>query len=72
MNNSAVLDCTITVSWFMPDETSEPSQEILSDIINRKISMLVPSLWWYEILNVMKNAVRRKNSESARITPVGG
>lgn len=70
MSNLVVLDCTVTVSWFMPDESSKFSQKILSDIINRKISMLAPSLWWFEILNVLKNAVRRKriNVETARKT----
>lgn len=63
-----VLDCTVTVSWFMPDESSASSQNILSSVIDGKISMLAPSLWWFEILNVLKNAVRRKriNEQTAR------
>jgi len=49
-----VLDCTITASWFLPDEWSLASQIILTDILERKISMIAPSLWWFEILNVLK------------------
>lgn len=60
MSRIIVLDCTITASWFLPDEWSSDSQKILSDILERKISMLAPSLWWFEILNVLKSAVRRK------------
>jgi predicted nucleic acid-binding protein len=60
MSRIVVLDCTITSSWFLPDEWSSVSQKILSDILERKISMLVPSLWWFESLNVLKSSVRRK------------
>jgi predicted nucleic acid-binding protein len=60
MSRIIVLDSTIAASWFMPDEWSSDSQRILSDILDRKISMLVPSLWWFEILNILKSALRRK------------
>jgi len=60
MSELLVLDCTITASWFIPDETTEQSQKILNGILNQDVSMTVPSLWWFEILNVMKNAIRRK------------
>jgi predicted nucleic acid-binding protein len=68
MNRIIVLDCTIAASWFMPDEWSSDSQRILSDILERKISMLVPSLWWFEILNILKGALRGKkvNEPTAR------
>jgi len=67
MSGSSLLDCTITASWFLPDEWSLASQIILTDILERKISMIAPSLWWFEILNVLKSAVRRKRIDESDI-----
>ena len=55
-----VLDCSATCAWFLPDESSSYAEQILKDILNQSIKMLVPSLWWYEIINVIKNTVNQK------------
>jgi len=60
MSRLLVLDCTVCAAWFLPDEASDDAQRILSDVLAHKSVMLVPSLWWFEIINVMKTAVRRK------------
>jgi predicted nucleic acid-binding protein len=44
----------------LPDETSGASTALLKDIMSRDVHMLVPDLWWYEMLNVLSVAVRRK------------
>lgn len=51
-----VLDCSVAISWFMPDE---PSDSSLLDLITEK-GAVVPSLWPLEIGNVLLIAERKK------------
>ncbi len=65
MNRIIVLDCSATCAWFLPDESSSYAEQTLKDILNQSIKMLVPSLWWYEIINVIKNTVNQKRIDAA-------
>lgn len=57
-----VLDCSMTVSWFLPDEASSVSQQCLSDVIEK--GAIVPTLWPLEVGNALL-IVQRRNRISA-------
>ena len=58
MLSSIVLDCSVTVSWFMIDETSTISNDILNLISKEKA--IVPSIWQLEVGNVLLMCQRNK------------
>ncbi len=51
-----VLDCSVTVSWLMPDEYFDSN--LLNQVVER--GAVVPSLWSLEIGNVLLIAERKK------------
>jgi predicted nucleic acid-binding protein len=51
-----VLDCSVTISWFMPDESSD--LDFLNQVAEK--GAIVPSLWSLEIGNVLLIAERKK------------
>jgi predicted nucleic acid-binding protein len=51
-----VLDCSVAVSWFMPDENFDPN--LLNQVAEN--GAIVPSLWSLEIGNVLLIAERKK------------
>ena len=59
MSITAVIDCSVAASWFIPDEKSSEKDRVLDDIISGELIMIVPDLWWYEITNVVKSAFKR-------------
>ncbi len=59
---SFVLDASVTVVWAMPDE-ADPEADYALDITTRN-GAIVPSIWWYEIRNILVVNERR-----GRITP---
>ena len=61
-----VVDCSVSACWYLPDEFSELGQSLLLRIMEGRNSLILPDLWWYENLNVLRTAVIRK-----RITPSG-
>jgi len=61
-----VVDCSVSAGWYLPDEFSDMGQNLLHRIMEDRDSLILPELWWYENLNVLRTAVVRK-----RITPAG-
>ena len=59
-----MTDCSVTSSWFLPDESSSICDKLLAAIESDKIELLLPDLWWYETNNVLRTSVKRK-----RLTP---
>lgn len=57
-----VLDASVAASWFL-DEIDHPHVGLAWNMM-RTDSAAVPSIWWYEIRNVLLMAERRK-----RLTP---
>lgn len=55
---NVVIDASVIVSWFLPDETNGK----YDDILNRmdKIKINVPSIFEYELMNIIINATKKK------------
>ena len=60
MRRPVVVDCSVAASWFLPLEKTPEYELLLNDILSDTIEMIVPDLWWYEIMNVMKSAISRE------------
>jgi predicted nucleic acid-binding protein len=54
---SLVLDCSVTLAWLHPDETTPQILKIFEQI--RSFGAWVPSLWRLEVANVLGMSVRR-------------
>ncbi len=55
-----VVDCSVSAGWYLPDEFSDMSQNLLRRIMEDRDSLILPELWWYENLNVLRTAVLRQ------------
>ena len=53
-----VIDCSFSAALFLPDECSLKVRDYFSTLpVNEEI--VVPSIWWYELTNVLTVSVRR-------------
>lgn len=53
-----VLDCSVTMSWCLQDETSHYGEKVLDLLTHQQA--IVPSLWHLEVMNVLMMAQKRK------------
>lgn len=58
--NSLVIDASVVLKWYIPDEEMECADRIKRDFLDKRIRLLAPSIIHYEINNVVLNAVRSK------------
>lgn len=52
-----VLDCSISASWFLVDESNDAAQAVLERLCEEEA--VVPALWTVEMTNVLVVAERR-------------
>ena len=60
-----VIDCSVSATWVLPDEASARSERLLAQAFDEKVRLLVPALWHYETLNLLRSAVLRKRLDEA-------
>jgi predicted nucleic acid-binding protein len=60
VNRSFVIDCSVSAAWFLPQEQTSAYESLLSEILDRHSEMIIPDLWWYEVMNVIRSAVLRQ------------
>ena len=61
---ATVLDCSVALSWFMPDEDS-PNARVLRGLVTDQ-GAVVPMLWPIEIGNSFAMATRRRRVSRAQ------
>ncbi|HEY1895417.1 MAG TPA: type II toxin-antitoxin system VapC family toxin [Terracidiphilus sp.] len=61
-----VLDASVTLTWAFPDEWHKTAQRAKSVLESPNGAALVPSLWWFEVRNILVVNERR-----GRIRPEG-
>jgi len=57
--NRVVADASFCGAWILPDEASEAAVALLEEIEQGNAELVVPSLWLYEMGNLLKSACRR-------------
>jgi predicted nucleic acid-binding protein len=55
-----VADASFCGVWVLADESSGAAESLLARIISGSVQLVVPALWHYEMLNLLRSAVRRK------------
>ncbi|MEY3479623.1 MAG: hypothetical protein RIQ71_398 [Verrucomicrobiota bacterium] len=55
-----VADASFCGAWILADESSGEAERLLGRIISGSAQLVVPMLWHYEMLNLLRSAVRRK------------
>lgn len=58
-----VLDCSVAISWCLQDEDSTYANAVLT-LLSSQNQVVIPSIWWLEITNVLLVAERRQRSTS--------
>lgn len=66
MKPAFVVDCSITMAWCFADEATAESSRLLDRLARE--SVIVPSLWFLEVSNVLAMAEKRKRITPARST----
>lgn len=55
-----VIDASVCLKWLFVEVDSPQALSILKDCEAKKITLLAPSLWEYEMVNALATAVARK------------
>jgi predicted nucleic acid-binding protein len=63
---SLVLDAAVALAWCFQDETTAYTESILDLVTSGRVAV-VPSLWPYEVANVLALAERRRRATWASI-----
>ena len=63
-----VLDASVTASWAFPDEQNSVADRIGQLLESSADSAIVPSLWWFEVRNILLVNERRGRTTVARST----
>lgn len=53
MEEEAVADASVVVKWFLDEEFSAQARALRDDFVMGRISLQVPSLLFYEVLNAL-------------------
>lgn len=57
--NRVVADASYCGAWILEDESSAEAEALLERVETGEVGLLVPSLWKYEMLNLVRSACRR-------------
>ena len=54
-----VMDCSAASAFFLDEAASASIDPLISGAARQELTLLVPSLFWFELLNVLISAQRR-------------
>jgi predicted nucleic acid-binding protein len=58
-----VLDANVAVAWYLPETFSSAARHYRSRFLDGKLRFLVPGLHYWEVGNVLRTYVRRRELE---------
>lgn len=64
-----IIDCSSTISLFLPDEIEKDYTNKLYDCFRNNIC-IVPSIWCYEISNVLLSSKKRNRIDDKQINEI--
>jgi predicted nucleic acid-binding protein len=59
MTELVVIDASAAAAWVLPDERSALAEELLGLVMSGELDLLVPSIWSYEMSNLLVTATAR-------------
>lgn len=60
MSGAAVVDASVALAWVLPGEGTEQALRLREEAVARPaLALLAPSLFWYEVGNVLWRAARQ-------------
>ncbi len=59
-----VIDASVSGSWVIESEATPEAGLLLEKVVNHQLDVIVPSLWIYEMINILKSSVGRKRLTS--------
>lgn len=62
---SFVLDASMTMAWFFPDEVTDATRALLRQL--RHTSAHVPAIWVLEVTNILLTAERRQRTTASQV-----
>jgi predicted nucleic acid-binding protein len=62
-----VVDASFCGAWILPDEASEEASEFLQHVLEAKVEILAPTLWVYEIHNLLLSAHKRSRIRDTQL-----
>jgi len=65
-----VLDCSITLSWLLPDERDAATDALIGEL--ERTTAVVPAIWPYEVANALLVAQRRARIDKYDLIRVRG
>lgn len=65
INTKIIVDASVVASWLLEDEQSDYALSVKEKIIEG-FTMIQPSIWLFEITNILRNAQRRKRVSFAQ------
>lgn len=57
---TVVADASFCGAWILQDEASQEADELLAEVEKGSTELLLPALWPYEMLNLLRSALRRQ------------
>jgi len=60
-----VLDASTALAWYLPEEFQAAARQWQQDALSLKVRFAVPSLHFWEVGNVLRTYVRRREIDSA-------
>jgi predicted nucleic acid-binding protein len=63
--STLVLDTSVAAAWYLPEEFAPEARSYRDRLLAGKLSLIVPSLHFWELANVLRTYVRRGEIEPA-------
>jgi predicted nucleic acid-binding protein len=60
-----VLDTSVAIAWYLPAEFSPTAREWQRRMLDERVALAVPSFHFWEVANVLRTYVRRRELEAA-------
>ncbi len=70
--SALVLDTSVAAAWYLPEEFSERARKWQSRLLEGRIRLIVPSLHYWELANVLRTYVRRGELEAGIASEIYG
>jgi len=61
--SALVLDTSVAVAWYLPEEFAPEARAYRDRLLDGKLQLIVPSLHFWELANVLRTYVRRDEIE---------